>query len=536
MKKALIIAVLLFATTVNAQVDKTVESKISQVTVFLSRAQITRVIQTRVEAGKTNLILSGLTANLDPQSVQVAGKGGIVLLGISHQQNFVREFNYPPNLRILRDSLEVLKTLILNEQNQKEILNKEEQLILSNQKIGGGDQNLTATELKAMADFFRARLSDIYLQRAKIDERIRKFSDRLTKLQQQFNEVNDLYNRNTSELVISVSSESGSSVELEVNYIVNNAGWIPVYDIRALDTKKPVQLSYKANVFQSTGEEWKNVKLNLSTQNPNLGGVKPNLDPWFLDFSNPVAVLRGKASGVRKSEAPAPAMARQEEAVEMDQEISTVSNYTSVVQTSISTEFSIKLPYSVSSSGKPTLVDIGNHSLNAEYLYSVAPKLDNDAFLLARVTGWGELNLLPGDANVFFEGTYVTKTFINPNEIKDTLSISLGRDKRVVVQREKLKDFTSRKTVGTNQRDSYAYQISVRNTKSEPIKILIEDQIPVSQNGQIEVTLQDAGAGKYTQHNGRLEWEMVIAAQETKKVVYKFEVKYPKDKIISNLF
>jgi uncharacterized protein (TIGR02231 family) len=535
MKKALIIAVLLFAITANAQVDKTVESKISQVTVFLSRAQVTRLIQTRVEAGKTNLILSGLTANLDPQSVQVTGKGGIILLGISHQQNFIREFNYPSQLRVLRDSIEVLKTLMLNEQNQKEILNKEEQLILSNQKIGGGDQNLTAAELKAMADFFRVRLSDIYLQRTKIDEKAKKFSDRLTKLQQQFRELNDMHNRNTSELVISVSSESGSSVELEVNYIVNNAGWIPVYDIRAIDTKKPVQLSYKANVFQNTGEEWKNVKLNLSTQNPNLGGVKPNLQPWYLDFQNPVVLRENGPRQKDKAMMSAPAMA-QEDAVEMDEEIATVSNYTTVVQTSISTEFNIKLPYSVNSSGKPTLVDIGNHSLNAEYLYSVAPKLDNDAFLLARVTGWGELNLLPGDANVFFEGTYVTKTFINPNEIKDTLSISLGRDKRVVVQREKLKDFTSRKTIGSNQRDSYAYQISVRNTKSEPIKILVEDQIPVSQNSQIEVTLEDAGTGKYTPHNGRLEWEIVIAPQETKKVVYKFDVKYPKDKIVPNLF
>lgn len=535
MKQALFIAVLFFAITVNAQVDKTVESKMSQVTVFLSKAQVTRLIQTRVDAGKTNLILSGLTANLDPQSVQVTGKGGIVLLGISHQQNFIKEFNYPPKLRVLSDSIEILKTIMLNEQNQKEILNREEQLIMSNQKIGGGDQNLTATELKAMADFFRVRLSDIYSQRAKIDERIKKFSERSAKLQQQFREVNDLYNRNTSELVISVSSESGSSVELEVNYIVNNAGWVPVYDIRASDTKKPVQLSYKANVFQNTGEEWKNVKLNLSTQNPNLGGLKPNLQPWYLDFQNPV-VLRGNAPRKDKAMMSAPAMARQEEAAEMDEEIATASDYTTVVQTSISTEFNIKLPYSVNSSGKPTLVDIGNHSLNADYIYSVAPKLDTDAFLMARVTGWGDLNLLPGDANVFFEGTYVTKTYINPNEIKDTLSLSLGRDKRVVVQREKLKDFTSRKTVGANQRDSYAYQISVRNTKSEPIKILIEDHIPVSQNSQIEVTLQDAGTGRYTQHDGKLEWDMAVTPQETKKVVYKFEVKYPKDKIVPNLF
>src|SRR5204862_4822112 len=130
--------------------------------------------------------------------------------------------------------------------------------------------------------------------------------------------------------------------------------------------------------------------------------------------------------------------------------------------TSLNTEFDIALPYSVNSSNKPTLVDIRNYEMKADYQYSVAPKLDADAFLMARATGWEEFSLLPGEANVFFEGTFVGKSFIDPNNIKDTLSISLGRDKRIVVKREKLKDFSSRKLIGTNQKESYAYEISVR--------------------------------------------------------------------------
>lgn len=535
MKRALIIFFLVGSLSGFGQSEKTVESKITDVTVFLSRAQVTRVIQTRVDAGKTNLVLSGLTANLDPQSVQVTGKGNITLLGISHQQNFIQEFNLPPQLKVLRDSIEMLKLTIASEQNQREILNKEEQLLLNNQKIGGTNQNLTAAELKAMADFYRARLSDIYSQRMKLDEKIKKLNDRSVKLQQQFREKNDLYSRNTSEIVISVSSETGSAVELEVDYIVNNAGWTPVYDLRAIDTRKPVQLAYKANVVQSTGEEWKNVTLTLSTQNPNLGGVKPELYPWYLDFRN-VYPQRTQAVGA-VHRAPAPAAAEESKVADAEAlaEIQVVSDFTTSIQTSVSTEFKIKLPYTVNSSGKPTLVDIANHSLNAEYLYSVAPKLDADAFLLARITGWGELNLLPGDANVFFEGTYVTKTFIEPSDIRDTLAISLGRDKRIVVKREKLKDFTTRKTIGGNQRDSFAYEISVRNTKSDVVKILIEDQVPVSQNSQIEVSVLDAGGAKYNTQTGKLVWELTLQPQETKKVSHKFEVKYPKDKILSNL-
>ncbi len=156
------------------QPDKPVDSKITDVTVFLSKAQVTREARTRLEAGKTNLIVTGLTSQLDPQSIQVTGKGSFVILGISHQQNFLNEFNVPKSLKVLKDSVETLQRQIILDQSQKEILNKEEQMLLSNQKIGGTNQNLTVAELKAMADFYRSRLGDIVSSRMKQDEKIKK--------------------------------------------------------------------------------------------------------------------------------------------------------------------------------------------------------------------------------------------------------------------------------------------------------------------------------------------------------------------------
>lgn len=270
-----------------AQPDKPVDSKITDVTVFLNKAQVSRTVKTKVETGKTNLIVTGLSSQLDPQSVQVSGKGSIVILGTSHRQNYLNEFNLPKPLRMLKDSVETLQRQLILEQSQKEILNKEEQMLLSNQKIGGTNQNLTVAELKAMADFYRTRLSDIVSSRMKQDEKMKKLNERIARLNAQINSQNELYRRNTSELVVSVSAEAATNVELQVRYVVANAGWSPVYDLRAIDTKNPVQLSYKANVFQSTGEEWNNVKLKLSTANPNLSGQKPELYSWYLDFYYP---------------------------------------------------------------------------------------------------------------------------------------------------------------------------------------------------------------------------------------------------------
>ncbi|UXE65222.1 MAG: DUF4139 domain-containing protein [Chryseotalea sp. WA131a] len=534
--KFLTIALVAGVFTAFAQTEKPTDSKITEVTVFLNKAQVTREVKTRIEVGRTNLVLRGLTAQLDPTSIQVSGKGGFVILGINHQQNYLNEFNLPKGLRVLKDSVEILQRQLLLEQSQKEILTKEEQMLLSNQKIGSANQNITVAELKAMADFYRSRLSDIVAARMKQDEKIKKINERMGKLNNQINEHHELYNRGTSEIVVSLSAEAATAVDLDVNYVVANAGWYPVYDLRAINTKNPVQLSYKANVFQSTGEEWKNVKLKLSTANPNQSGLKPELSSWFLDFYQPVRMGYFGDKKKERAMAGAPSMEMAKMDADMAASVaSSVADYVSTIQTSLNTEFDISLPYTVVSAAKATTVDIRNYEMKSDYVYSVAPKLDNDAFLLARATGWEEFSLLPGEANIFFEGTFVGKSFIDPNNIKDTLSISLGRDKRIVVKREKLKDLTSRNFVGSTKKESYSYEISVRNSKSESIKIVVEDQVPISQNTQIDVSLQNAGGAKYNKTNGKLVWELDLKANETRKLSYQFEVKYPKDKQVMGL-
>lgn len=538
--RSIVIAVLLLNVAVAfGQVEKPVESKITNVTVFLSKAQVTREVRTRLEAGKTTIVLTGLTASLDLESIQAAGKGNFVILGISHRQNFLDELNLPKGLKVLRDSLDFLQRQLILEQSQKEILNKEEQMLLSNQRIGGNNQNITVAELKGMADFYRTRLTDIVNSRMKQDEKIKKINARIIKVNQQVNEQNELYSRNTSEILINVSADASTQADIDVNYVVQNAGWTPAYDLRAINTKSPISVGYKANVFQGTGEEWKNVKLKLSTANPNQSGLKPELYTWYLDFYQPIAMQyqqerRLKATGaVHRSAAPAAADLKMEEEAPAPAE--SIADYVSAIQTTLNTEFDISLPYTVSSSSKPTVVDIRNYEMKSIYEYAVAPKLDTEAFLLAKGIGWEEFNLLPGEANIFFEGTFVGKSFIDPNNIKDTLAVSLGRDKRIVVKREKLKDLTSRKLIGGNQRETFTWEISVRNTKTEAVKIVVEDQIPVSQNTQIEVTPIDLGGGKHDVNTGKLSWVLNLQPNETKKLTFKFEVKYPKDKQISGL-
>lgn len=515
-----------------SQTDKNVESSIKDITVFLSSAQVTRDIKTKVEAGKTNLIISGLSAQLDANSIQVSGTGSFMILGTNHRQNFLQDVNLPKPLKVLRDSMEYYQRILTLEQNQKEILNKEESMLMANQKIGGSNQNITVAELKAMADFYRIRLGDIASTRIKQDMSIRKLNEKIIRLQAQINAQTELRARNSSEIVVSISADVATSVAMEVKYIVTRAGWHPVYDLRVENTKSPVKLGYKASVFQSTGEEWKNVKLTLSTTNPNLSGSKPELSAQYIDILQPMVAYRDK---VYMKKADVSATGSEELFKGPAGEASSLADMVLTTQTAINTQFSINLPYTVESSNKPTLVEIGNHEVVASYQYSVAPKLDADAFLLAKASGWADLNLLPGEANVFFEGTFVGKTFVDPASVNDTLSLSLGRDKRIVVKREKVKDFTSRKAIGANIRETYAYEVSVRNNRLEPVTIVVEDQVPVSQNSQIEVSVADTGGSSWNKETGKLTWLWTVAPSDTRKATFRFEVKYPKDKQVSGL-
>jgi uncharacterized protein (TIGR02231 family) len=229
--------------------------------------------------------------------------------------------------------------------------------------------------------------------------------------------------------------------------------------------------------------------------------------------------------------APSPAYQEKEEV-----EASNVASYTQVTETTLAAEFDIAIPYSIPSDGIGQLVDVQNHELPASYKHFAVPKMDNDAFLVAQVTGWEDLNMLSGNANIYFEGTYVGEAFLDMKNTKDTLDLSLGRDNKIVIERKKLKDFSKKNVVGTTKKEEFVYEITVRNTKKDPIEISVEDQVPVSQDAQIEVEVTDTGGAEYDKTTGKLVWKMNLNSAEAKKVTFKYSVKYPKNKIVSGLY
>ncbi len=532
-----LILVLGICTIGTAQQKQNTPSKIKEVVVFTNKAQITRVASTSLGKGNTELVFNGLSAQIDPNSIQVTGKGALTILGIRHERNYLTSQEEPSEVKQLKDSLDYYKSRISDTEVLKGIYKKEEALLISNQVISGKDRGITVSELKAMADFYSARLLLLAKKKNKADQTIKRYLQRQKAIQRQLNEWNAYYKRNTSSIIVEVSASATTKARLIVSYVVHNASWHPIYDIRSSGTNQPIALNYKANITQNTGVNWENVKLTLSTANPNLSNVKPTIHPWYLNFYREVVYNKSNrlsAAGAVLRAAPSYEADMLEDA-EMLEEVVTVADYTQTIQTTLNTKFDISIPYTVSSGGKATTVDIKKENLKASYTYAVAPKLDQDAFLIARIANWDQYDLLAGQANLFFEGTYVGKTYINPSNVSDTLELSLGRDKHIVVERKPVKDFTSKKFIGSNQKETFAYEITVRNTKKTSISIVVEDQIPISSHSDIEVTPLSTGGATWNKNTGKMRWVLKIPSGQQKKVSYSFEVKYPKSKKVSGL-
>lgn len=201
---------------------------------------------------------------------------------------------------------------------------------------------------------------------------------------------------------------------------------------------------------------------------------------------------------------------------------------TSTIQKTTSFVFKVDDPYSVKTTGEKLTVDIKNHQLEAKYQYYAIPKIDPDAFLISQLTDWGQFNLLEGEANLFFEGTFVGTTILDPKAFSDTLDISLGRDKSITIEREAIQEFTKMRSFGSNKAETRSFKIKIRNEKDYGINLTIFDQIPIPAINQITVSTEEISDGILEERTGIISWEMDLMSRQQTEKILTYEVKYPK--------
>jgi TonB-dependent SusC/RagA subfamily outer membrane receptor len=213
----------------------------------------------------------------------------------------------------------------------------------------------------------------------------------------------------------------------------------------------------------------------------------------------------------------------------------TLSNFTTQTENNLNTTFDIDILYDIVSNGKPHSVSLQDYSLPVHYKYYAVPKLDPNVFLMADITDYEKLNLLPGLANIIFENMYIGKSYINPGVTTDTLTLSMGRDKKLTIKREKVAELSGIKFLGNNKKQTFTFEIQVRNGKKESVDLQLKDQFPVATHKDMEIELLQYVGAKIDKETGIMSWDMTIAPGQTKKVRISYSIKYPVNKAIANL-
>ena len=613
---------LFLSTSLLAQSSKeiTLKPDISEVIVYLKGAQVTRNVSTSLASGKSTLKITNLSPYIDSKSVQVRiNSSNITVLSVNHQMNFMDSLKQTEETKSLIQQLENTNDKLDLEKIELEVINDGLNFLKENIKIGGIDEGVTLTKLKETSAFYSQQVNILKNRKNEVNKSIVKLNETISGLTNQLNQQGKSNKEPMGEVIVAVDAKTATTCNLELSYYVNNAGWYPSYDIRSTSINDPIQLTYKSNIQQNTKEDWKNVKLKVSSLNPNLGNTPPQLKTYFIDYytapprydmnfnkqvqgrvtdtSNepltgvsvrvlgstigtvtdvngnfsltqpasgnmlelsyigmvPLTVpmgnnfmnvvmqddtkaleevvvtgygvkrkiafddaLQGKATGLaitsnKKKETAAPLPVVQTE------------NQTAI-------EFEIKIPYTILSDNKSITAEMDSYELPAQYEYFSIPKVDKDAFLLAYVRDWEKYNLLEGEANIFFENSFVGKTILDTRAMSDTLNISLGRDKNVQVKREKIKDFSTKKFLGSKKEETRVWKTTIRNNKKQNINMVLFDQIPVSTSQEIEVISENLSGGKLNKENGEVKWNFELKPTEKKEIELKYIVKYPKDK------
>ncbi len=607
-------------------INQDVPSQVSAVTVYFDGARETRTASVDLKTGRTQLIFAGLASDVDAKSIQVKANGAFTVLGVNHQQNFLAASKPSAERQRLMEERKTVESKIADQNALLNVVQEDLAFLRTNRDLGGRDESLTVTALKESADFFSQRMTALMTREQTLRKNTEELNRQLNTLDQQLSDLNEEQIYPTGEIQVLVEAKQPAKASFELTYLVSNASWYPSYDIRASNITEPLEIVYKANIRQQTRSDWKNVKLTLSSYNPGVSGVAPELKTYYLDYNvtppvygKSINTLSGRVtengnkslSGVRVGvegsglvtstnaqgfyslTLPANAtqvtfnlagyqpvsrfingavvnvtMSRNElvshemtlakqsfeglQVSSIDEALQgriaglgIVSNsgdpsrnkqYTipvpqQRVEKQISVDFEINTPYSVASDNKVVAVDMAEISVPATFQYFCVPKIKQEVYLVAQLTDWQQYSFLEGEANVFFEDSYVGKTILNVNAATDTLAVSLGRDKSISVKREQVKAYSSKQFIGSKKEETRSWKITVRNNRKEPINLLLLDQAPVSRNEEIEVSRQISSEGVFNAESGEVRWSTKLAPS-AKEFLLNYTVKYPKSKYL----
>jgi uncharacterized protein (TIGR02231 family) len=553
------------------------DTTITEVTIYPDRARVTRRGTAELKPGEHRLQVGELPLSLLPESVRATGKGTAQarILAVDVAKTFYQE---PPTATVaelereiekLEDQDQALADQATAHQTQLEFLqglgtaageNLSRGIAFGKSKVADG-QEMLAFMAEGMATASQG-LREVTAQRRELEKE-------LTKLRKELEQQRSAQPRERYAVTVDVEVLDQGEFELEVTYMVRNASWQPLYDLR-LSSDQDLRLdegtggsaichlTYLGQVTQRSGEDWADVALSLSTAKPALATTLPELRPWYVSVPAPppprpvpkarsAPTVLARALTPQPAGEPAPEMAltgmamEEEEAGHVEMEAVTAE----VEETGAALTFRVAKPTTIPSDGSPHKTTVATLSLTPGMDYVAVPKLVSQAYRRATVTNDTDYVFLPGPANIFYGGEYVgTSTLATivsgqkPGAVApgQEFKVFLGVDERIKVSRELAASEVDKKFIGDKRRLHYAYRIKVQNLRDGREKIIVSDQIPVARHEEIKVRL-DMAEPKPNQQTelGILEWELDLEPGEERAIRFDFNVEHPRSLAVIGL-
>ena len=563
MQKILTAFILSISGILNAQDTIRADAEITNATIYFGYgAELIHQSKVKLSSNTKIIVIDKLGTNIDLASLQISCPEDVALL--SHRYAVFTpphpEWVKPPMAFLMEDSIETIREEITRIESlitiEQEVLNKTGILIETTISTSG-NKTVTSAEVLKLVDYYNDKIEKNKTRIYNHQQSKNKLTKKITEIQKRVAALKPVIQQNAKpygQLYLQIFTKRTGEIPVSVSYYTHSAGWVPVYDIRVNSKTNKVKLIYKASLTQTSGVDWKKTKLILSTGTPNFGVAAPTLSPWYLQLYVPelYKALEGRAAGAtpmrntiqsmnddkKLSEVVVTGYGTEfrKEVVNFDTiDPSTMNMYTTLNEGQLNTNFEIELPYDIESDGKINSIAIKEEEIVCTLKNYAVPRIDKESYLMAEVADWQNLDLLPGDANIIMDETYIGKSIIDPNSIADTLNLSLGRDKRVVVKRSVVKELSSLKTNGNSSKQSFTYETVVKNNKQTDINLLLKDQFPLTNIKEVEVSLENSGDAMVNAETGVLTWKLNLKPGESKKVRFSYSVKYPKDKKIINL-
>lgn len=529
---------------------KGIQSQIVAVTVYTDKALVTRRSVVSLTGLERELVITPLPVTLETDSIRVSGTGtvGVRLLGVSCDRIYTTE---PVAERVAQLTRQIEQL----EAEKRHLQAQVDALVLQSSFIEGlrekteesfsqslARKNLSLSEILDFLNFLGSQYSEYAIASGECQSQQQKLDKQLQALRASLQKIQTPHPKESFNLIVAVEVAGEGEFELELSYVVNRVSWTPLYDLRFTTTSDIVNLSYLAEVTQSSGEDWIGAALTLSTAKPGLGTLPPKLEPWYIDTPSPRRVRQRR--DVRPSLPPVPVQAapagegnwQEQDEVAEDNLVSAQTVVAEISKEGSVVSFKLNGGGNIPSDGTPHKTTIFNDDYPCGFDYVAMPHLVSFAYLQANVKNSANgATLLPGKANIFRDNVFVGTTQLENVAPGQEFKLNLGIDESLNIERDLVERQVDKRLISNQRRTTYGYRLVITNLLNKETNLKLTEQLPVSRNEQIKVRLTRSNPQIQLGEMGILEWELTIPPQERREVYYHFTVEHPPELAVIGL-